>query len=194
MPDFVIFFVNQIPNKNKLKSCGCKPPLCKGRGTALAVEGLFYAQIYIFTNTMKILFDFIIRYSNYIKPILLKKFCAFNILFNATNFIMLRTVKFNYQFCFGTVKINNIFTYDFLPIKSYRICPQKIIPYPSSFRHLRIVGKASGVWSASLWKSTILPFFTLLVTLLQILSGVAFSFQSRLSTLDIKVKSFLQIV
>ena len=39
-----------------------KPPLCKGRGTALAVEGWPNAQIYIFTNTFKVLFDFIIRY------------------------------------------------------------------------------------------------------------------------------------
>ena len=54
-----------------------------------------------------------------------------------------------------------------------------------------MVGNASGVWSASLWKRTIEPFLTLLVTLLQILSGVAFSFQSRLSSLYIKVKSFL---
>ena len=36
--------------------------------------------------------------------------------------------------------------------------------YPSSLRHLRILGRASGVWSASLWNSTILPFLTLLVT------------------------------
>ena len=48
-------------------------------------------------------------------------------------------------------------------------------------------GRAAGVWSASLWKRTIIPFLTLLVTLLQILSGVALSFQSRLSTLDTKV-------
>ena len=44
--------------------------------------------------------------------------------------------------------------------------------------------------SASLWNSTILPGSTLLVTLWQILSAVAVSFQSRESTLDIKVKSF----
>ena len=50
-----------------------------------------------------------------------------------------------------------------------------------------MVGNAAGVWSASLWKSTIEPFFTLLVTRLQILSGVALSFQSSESTLDIKV-------
>ena len=37
-------------------------------------------------------------------------------------------------------------------------------------------------------------FFTLLVTLLQMLSAVAESFQSRESTLDTKVKSFLQKV
>ena len=52
-------------------------------------------------------------------------------------------------------------------------------------------GKASGVWSASLWKRTIDPFLTFSVTLLQILSGVALSFQSKESTLDTKVKSFL---
>ena len=63
--------------------------------------------------------------------------------------------------------------------------------YPSSFRHFSMFGNASGVWSASLWKRTILPFLTLLVTLLQMLSGVALSFQSRESTLDTKVKSFL---
>ena len=45
-------------------------------------------------------------------------------------------------------------------------------------------GNAAGVWSASLWKRTILPFFTLLVTLWQMLSGVAVSFQSRLSPLE----------
>jgi len=50
-------------------------------------------------------------------------------------------------------------------------------------------GRASGVWSASLWKSTMLPFFTLLVTLWQILSGVALSFQSKESTLDTKAIS-----
>ena len=50
-----------------------------------------------------------------------------------------------------------------------------------------MLGNAAGVWSASLWKSTILPFFILLVTRLQMLSGVAESFQSRESTLDIKV-------
>ena len=52
-------------------------------------------------------------------------------------------------------------------------------------------GRASGVWSASLWNNTIEPFLTLLVTLLQMLSGVALSFQSRESPLDTKVKSFL---
>lgn len=54
-----------------------------------------------------------------------------------------------------------------------------------------MLGNASGVWSASLWNSTIEPFLTFFVTLLQMLSGVAFSFQSRLSPLDTKVKSFL---
>ena len=124
--NFIIVFINQIAYKHKLKSCGCKPPLCKGRCHFLKMtEGLLYTQINMLANTPKILFDFIIRYSNYFKSVLLKKFCAFNILFNATIFIMLWTIKFNYQFCFGTVKINNIFTYNLLPIKSYRICPQK---------------------------------------------------------------------
>ena len=59
--------------------------------------------------------------------------------------------------------------------------------YPSSFRHFKIVGNASGVWSASLWNSTIDPGQTLDVTRLQMLSTVALSFQSRLSTLDTKV-------
>ena len=54
-----------------------------------------------------------------------------------------------------------------------------------------MLGSAAGVWSASLWNKTILPFLTLLVTLLQILSGVALSFQSRESPLYTKVKSFL---
>ena len=54
-----------------------------------------------------------------------------------------------------------------------------------------MLGSAAGVWSASLWNSTIEPFLTLLVTLLQMLSGVALSFQSRESPLDTKVKSFL---
>lgn len=78
--NFVIVFINQITYKHKLKSCGCKPPLCKGRCHFLKMtEGLLYAQINMLTNTPKILFDFIIWYSNYIKPILLKKFCAFGI-------------------------------------------------------------------------------------------------------------------
>ena len=45
------------------------------------------------------------------------------------------------------------------------------------------MGSAAGVWSASLWNSTIEPFFTLPVTLWQIVSGVAVSFQSRESLL-----------
>ena len=44
-----------------------------------------------------------------------------------------------------------------------------------------MVGKASGVWSASLWNRTIEPFSTREVTRWQMLSVVAFSFQSRLS-------------
>lgn len=46
-----------------------------------------------------------------------------------------------------------------------------------------MVGKASGVWSASLWNRTIEPFSTREVTRWQMLSAVAFSFQSRLSPL-----------
>ena len=61
----------------------------------------------------------------------------------------------------------------------------------NGFKVLRIFGSASGVCSASLWNSTIEPFLTLLVTLWQILSGVALSFQSSESPLDTKVKSFL---
>ncbi len=48
-------------------------------------------------------------------------------------------------------------------------------------------GRAAGVWSASLWNSTIEPFLTFLVALLQMLSGVALSFQSRESTYETKV-------
>ena len=44
-----------------------------------------------------------------------------------------------------------------------------------------MVGKASGVWSASLWNRTIEPFSTREVTRWQMLSAVAFSLQSRLT-------------
>ena len=46
-----------------------------------------------------------------------------------------------------------------------------------------MLGNAAGVWSASLWKSTIEPFLTFLVTLSQIFSGVALSFKSSESPL-----------
>jgi len=57
-----------------------------------------------------------------------------------------------------------------------------------------MLGSASGVWSASLWNSTIEPFCTREVTRLQMLSAVALSFQSRESPLATVGNAFFKIV
>ena len=50
---------------------------------------------------------------------------------------MLRTIQFNNQFCLWTIKIGNVSSHNFLPQKSHRILPKKIIPeMPFFFRHL----------------------------------------------------------
>ena len=54
------------------------------------------------------------------------------------------------------------------------------ILYPSAISFSKIFGRAAGVFFAALWKSTIDPGFTFVVTRFMIVSG-AKSFQSRLS-------------
>ena len=85
-------------------------------------------MIYIFANSIKILVNFRVWYSNNRQAIFLKKSSSFLIVFSSLFRIMPRTIKFNYQFSLGTVKICNILSKNFLTQKTYRMCTQKIIP------------------------------------------------------------------
>ena len=65
------------------------PPLPKGRGTALAVEGFFHYHVYVFAHTAKIPHYLIIGNSNHCKISAFYLFCANLILQQPFLFIVL---------------------------------------------------------------------------------------------------------
>ena len=96
---------------------GLKPPLCKGRGTALAVEGLLHSKIYILANSGEIATHLIIGNPQDTNTVLFKVSCSFRIVFHALIFIMLRSIQFHDQLCFGTVKVYDVFAENLLIIE-----------------------------------------------------------------------------
>ena len=104
------------------------PPLCKGRGTALAVEGLLNRNIYILTNPGEITTYFIIGNPQHTNTVLLKVRCSFCIVFHALIFVMLSPIQFHDQLCFCAVKVCDVFAENLLPQEFNRIATKKVIP------------------------------------------------------------------
>ena len=90
-------------------------PCVKGTVKILILtEGLFYGQIYILTNTFKISFNFVVWYSNYLKSILLKKFCAFAV------FYFMYLTKFHSNRLYSISTILNLCVFQLLRLNSNR--------------------------------------------------------------------------
>ena len=99
-----------------------KAPLLRG------AKPLFYDVIYILANTLKITDDLIIGNSYNLYPIPFKKLCALVIVSNAAFFIVLRSIKFYYDFRLGAIEVDDVLANSFLTFKSYGVLSQKIIP------------------------------------------------------------------
>ena len=103
---------------------------CTGRALAYSVP---YQTINLFTNSMKIFIHISIRETKNLQIVLLKIGSPDGIACYSLLFIMLRSIHFYNQLCFCTIKICDIRTQYFLPIKTNRIIFQKIIPQMTFF-------------------------------------------------------------
>ena len=72
--------------------------------------------------------DFSVCKSQNGNAVFIYTFCSVYITQSALFIVMLRTVDLYCKLFIGTVKIKNIIADYFLPYKSFRITPQKIIP------------------------------------------------------------------
>ena len=91
-------------------------------------EGFLNYIIYIRTDTCKVLIDLIVWNANNLNTVQFKEFCSFFIFLHLILSIMLRTIQFNYQLNFRTIKICNVYSNNFLSGKAHRIILQKIVP------------------------------------------------------------------
>ena len=100
-------------------------------------EGLFDRSSNKLTDSMEISVNVIIGDANDLQAIIFQKFGSPGILLNVTILVVLRAIQFDHQFCFCTVKINDVFADYSLAQKSNRIGTKIIIPQvPFFFCHL----------------------------------------------------------
>ena len=89
--------------------------------SAKLTEGLSYRSIDVLADSTKVPADFIIGYSNHLQSISFQIVGSFSILFHVIISIVLRTIQFNHQSGFRTIKISNVFSKHFLSGKTNRI-------------------------------------------------------------------------
>ena len=82
---------------------------------------------------MKILVDRFVGYSYYRQTVPLKKGCSLCIILLIFFGSMLCSVKLNNDPCISRVKVNNIFSENFLPRKLNGIASKKIVPKMTFF-------------------------------------------------------------
>ncbi len=95
---------------------------------ATAWLNVFYCLVNNTAYVFKVLFNFGIGKTQYLQPIRLKEFCAVLIVTFCCFFVMLRTVKFDYQPCSMAIKIDNNPTDHLLPLETKPMVTQKVIP------------------------------------------------------------------
>ena len=92
------------------------------------VDTLFHHSVYHYTYTGEILIDTGIRYTKHSDSSRLKERRPCLIITESMLIIMLRTVNLNCKQRLMAKEIHNVAANRLLPLKAYRIVPQKIIP------------------------------------------------------------------
>ena len=84
----------------------------------ILLRSFFHNLIDCFTNLTKSSGNIQIGKPNHFQTLAFQVARPFAVIFLLLNFVMLRSVQFHHQFCLMAVKINDIFSNTFLPLKT----------------------------------------------------------------------------
>ncbi len=121
------------------------PPLFSGEAV---FKPFFYSRIYHGAHRVQVSVHIQIRKPQHLNTVQRQGICAAAVIQCGLFIIMLRPIQLNSQLGFDTVKINNVVTQHTLPIKFYRIFPQKLIPQTALLAS-HVFSQLTGIWCKS---------------------------------------------
>jgi len=116
------------------RSCSCRPPLARPLGelspkvTERVLQPVSNGKVNLFAHFTKMHVDIPIGKSQNLQAQSRQKCGTFCVICHALRLIMLRTVRFDHQFCRSTVKIHDKSADDPLFVNLYRVFAEKKIP------------------------------------------------------------------